>query len=385
MAFGYFSSSYTQMFLAKVHPNGKTYEGAGYINGLRHFNADSNDKANGFVFLPDGKYIACGRANDQYFMLRRFFQDGAVDTTFGNHGITRVFTKALSEGYDVIQQPDGKLLAGGFYFNPDTLVYALARVLPDGRLDSLGFGTNGIVRTDITEDTTDLDIITDLDLLPDGKILATGRNAVVLYHTDGSIDTTFADHGLLKKRSYSAVIQQDGKMVITQLIDSIGWSIARYFPNGAIDTTFAFSMASLFYEGIAYRFSNDMILQNDGKLLVGFSHSSYNRDTVGVIRFLTSLTLQATDFKPQSTPPFIYPNPIHDQTTITFETTQTGPVNIRLFDLQGKWVADLLEESVVPPGKFTRNIFLPPNIPHANYLISVNTHAGAATVKILKI
>ena len=115
---------------------------------------------------------------------------GVVTTVIGKE--SRAFTTLL--------QPDGKILAGGFTeTSKDQNDFALARYMPDGRIDN-SFGQHGVVITDFGQN----EIVHKLALLPDGKILAVGHSydenfeeslALARYNPDGSLDLTFGKQG----------------------------------------------------------------------------------------------------------------------------------------------------------------------------------------------
>ena len=46
----------------------------------------------------------------------------------------------------------------------------------------------------------------------------------------------------------------------------------------------------------------------------------------------------------------VSPNPLNPEATLTFVTTEPGPVRVRLFDLNGRMIRSLLEESAAPAG-----------------------------------
>lgn len=153
----------------------------------------------------DGKIVAAGKSfnglNDD-FVVARFLSSGIPDSSFGDDGI--VITP-IGDDYDaawsVAFQADGKIVAGGTTHNILNFnEFALTRYKTDGSLDS-SFGEDGIVTFAIN--THYIDIIRAIVIQPDGKILAAGFTwngtigdfALARFNTDGTIDTTLSGDG----------------------------------------------------------------------------------------------------------------------------------------------------------------------------------------------
>jgi uncharacterized delta-60 repeat protein len=148
---------------------------------------------------------------------------------------------------------------------------------------------------------------------PDGKILAGGygdaggRNAtrsfaLARFTTTGSLDTTFGNGGItltsFGKRSpgeaHAMVLYpkagtaNDGKIVLGGNSPG-GWTLARYNPNGALDTSFGSAGTASSGNGIL----DGLTLQADGKILaVGVTGT--NGNNLIVARYNANGTLDAT-------------------------------------------------------------------------------------------
>ena len=130
-----------------------------------HFlNADA--VVNAIAIQPDGKILIAGPFSTFGVKRRagiaRLNADGTLDETFDTGGIS------LGEIARIKLQPDGKILIGGS-FNKigDTFRAAIARLNPDGSVDT-SFGVSGINVT----------FVYDIDLQPDGKILISASNLI---------------------------------------------------------------------------------------------------------------------------------------------------------------------------------------------------------------
>jgi uncharacterized delta-60 repeat protein len=226
---------------------------------------------------------------------RQLLSAGQLDPTFGNGG--KVLTDlGLSFGKGVAIQADGKIVASA---SGDGLTgFHLVRYNPNGTLDS-SFGAGGVVETHMGED---IDSVQAVALLPDGKILLGGSSLVetsstlltytvlARYNADGSLDATFADHGVLRLPgdtyhldgsthgtfSPGPVIlatQTDGKILVTQVLGddytTAGPDLVLYrlTASGQLDTTFGLGGKAVTDLGLVER-PRDIAIQADGKIVV---------------------------------------------------------------------------------------------------------------------
>ncbi|MBK8092785.1 MAG: choice-of-anchor D domain-containing protein [Verrucomicrobiaceae bacterium] len=201
----------------------------------------------------DGKIILAGQAfngSNIDFALARYTSAGTLDTTFGTGGkvITPIGT-GTEIAYTAALQGDGKIILAGYtaMTNDD---FALVRYNTDGTLDTT-FDTDGKVTTTIGTGT---DRIHDMLIQPDGKILVGGYMvgsdfALARYNANGSLDTTFDTDGKVTTpigtgtdRIYGIALQSDDKIVAAGYSITTGtaddFAIARYTSTGALDTSF---------------------------------------------------------------------------------------------------------------------------------------------------
>jgi uncharacterized delta-60 repeat protein len=220
--------------------------------------ARSDDHVAALLIQLDGKLVAAGRASsalsaDFDFGLARYNPDGSLDVSFGVGGkLTTDFAGDLDQAAALVLQPDGKLVAAGVSGVGARQVFALARYLPDGNLDT-SFGVGGKLTTDFARGDSRA---TALVLQPDGKLVAAGTAqgvtghdfALVRYNTDGSLDTSFGNGGRVltdftggTDEVTALVLQPDGKLVAggsTSANATGDFALARYNPNGSLDTSF---------------------------------------------------------------------------------------------------------------------------------------------------
>jgi uncharacterized delta-60 repeat protein len=134
---------------------------------------------------------------------------GALDPTFGTGG--KVIGGSIQGAEAVVVQADGKIVAGASVIDANgNTDFALVRYMADGSLDNT-FGTNGFVSTKVGS-TAYLNgklyaIMNGLVLQSDGKIVAVGS---------ANVNT-----------SSSKVISESSEV-----------AVARYMPNGQLDSSF---------------------------------------------------------------------------------------------------------------------------------------------------
>ena len=179
---------------------------------------------------------------------------GGLDRTFGIGGkLTTAFNPAASEIYDIVGQPDGKIVAVGYAHNGTNKDFAIARYNPDGSLDG-SFGTGGRVLTDFGS----TDEARAVALQSDGKIVVAGLAsvggiydfAVARYTPNGTLDRNFGailnDHDRSGKKitsigptdiAHAVAIDSNNRIVVGgQAGNSFG--VARYSTAGDLDTNF---------------------------------------------------------------------------------------------------------------------------------------------------
>ena len=231
----------------------------------------------------DGKIICGGGGGSSQladYQITRLNRDGTPDSTFGSGGHVTIDFAGSGDGvYGLAVQPDGKIIAAGrSRLLGDDDNFAVARLNPDGSLDNT-FGTGGKVATDFNSEA---DFGFAVALQPDAKIVVagqarTGTNewsfGLVRYNVDGTLDTTFGVDGRVRTDfgivdSANAIkLQPNGKIVAAGLIGPGGFALARYNPDGSLDSTFSGTgKTTVFFEGIDE--GRAVVVQPDGKIVV---------------------------------------------------------------------------------------------------------------------
>lgn len=138
--------------------------------------------------------------------------------------VTTDFGKSTDISNAVAIQSDGKIIAAGESMFGEGTGFSLVRINTDGTIDNT-FGNYGVVGTLLGSSAySNDDRIQAIAIQPDGKILATGRTyptdaKVIRYNTDGSIDNTFGTNGIATATgiswAYDIDLQTNGKIVVT--------------------------------------------------------------------------------------------------------------------------------------------------------------------------
>lgn len=177
-------------------------------------------------------------------------QPGSLDGSFGINGkVTTDLGSNYDQGYAMAIQQDGKILLVG----ESNLDFAVVRYNVDGSLDG-SFGTGGQVTTDFG---TFHDVARAIAIQPDGKLVVAGivginmnaQIALARYSPDGSLDTTFSLDGKVTTAigtdgafGFSVAIQQDGKIVVSGsagIGSDADLAVVRYNTDGTLDSSFA--------------------------------------------------------------------------------------------------------------------------------------------------
>ncbi len=217
------------------------------------------------------------------FVTAAFAADGDVDTSFGTNGI--VNEGSPYSGFDtVVIQPDGKILAAGRIFIV-TPVFAnttgVVRYNTNGSLDTT-FGTGGRLTVEVAGGTIDFPTLV---LQPDGKFVIVGRFSptsgnpkigIVRYNANGTVDTTFGTNGLTvssfpegnTNSQSDAVLQPDGKIVVSGSWRGTAFCVARWNADGTLDTSFGTSGGDTCVNTNATGATYSIALQADGKIVM---------------------------------------------------------------------------------------------------------------------
>ncbi len=297
-----------RMRFARLNPDGAL--ASGYNFAVR-----SAGSINSLVPLSDGRLLVTGffttlRGTTSPTGVARINPDGTVDPSFNSGG-----WGANSNVYAAIGQPDGKIvITGAFTTYNGSVANGLARLMPDGTLDSsfsVGTGLGGGYGYTLT-------------LLSGGRVFVGGsfttvhgspRNRVAVLHDSGVLDSSFNPGAGAASSVYTSVVQRDGKVLIGgsfSIYDgtTVG-RLARLQPDGRLDSTLqagSGANSSVYALGLA----------TDGAIYAGGAFTTFAGATrAGLVRLTSSGAVDANFL-----PPTV--NNVH-----ALQVQENGPVIVR--------------------------------------------------------
>ncbi len=295
----------TDIVVARFMPDGTPDKSFGN-DGRVVTNFDYLENITGVAVQTDGKIVVGGYqtldiyGNSNGFLVARYNKEGTLDTSFGNNeGYSIYYENRGSYAYDLLLQPDGKILLGGKQLANQFMV---ARYLMNGLPDE-SFGKRGVVLTSFANAASGVGI-TGITLDEKGRIAATGNLnydktlEVVRYLSNGLPDKTFGKDGQLELstngvtdkaiQSNSILAQPGNKLIVTGI--SSGLLLTGLNEDGSIDEFFGTDNGQTlinngFGKDPAYM---NATMQSDGKIIIsGSSMELQSGDIFPVTYYLT--------------------------------------------------------------------------------------------------
>ncbi|HVL52977.1 MAG TPA: hypothetical protein VM344_01800, partial [Vitreimonas sp.] len=216
----------------------------------------------GLEVMRDGRILRTGDRSPALLSVMRFTTDGRLDLSFGTAGWAIVSAPGSASGSAVIEQPDGRLLLCGSLWatTPDRMI--VARLQPDGALDTTFGGGTGYVTHSTNADTADT-WLTQCRQQRDGRILLVGyqdaatRDDIVVKRllADGTTDTSYGGgDGIVTVPTqsvtmynffgYGAELDSEERLMIAgnqwnATTSSTEFVVMRFTNTGVLDTTYA--------------------------------------------------------------------------------------------------------------------------------------------------
>jgi uncharacterized delta-60 repeat protein len=241
----------------------------------------ANGDINCTYLQPDGKIIIGGRFTSfdgaSKNRIARLNKDGSIDTGFIPDNGPERNDGDNAEVKSIDLQPDGKIIIGGFFTSyKGTECYGVARLNPDASLD-----TTFIPETKLNSTVYSISVLSNKKIVIGGiiKIGYDSNHGIGRLNSCGGIGNIEVGANNTIK---TTVLQPDGKILIGgnfTLYNGIKINrIARLNSDGSLDKTFKCGTGA-----------NDCVrtiaLQNDGKIVIGGSFSTYNEiNTVSLAR-----------------------------------------------------------------------------------------------------
>lgn len=402
----------------KIIAAGYTEPGTNYVMTLVRYNTDgtldNSFNSGGIVFVnvghdnpclsialqDDGKIVAAGyyyNGSDRDFTIARFNSDGSQDVSFGENGIVTTIIGAEDEtAASVAIQSDDKIIIAGYYDNGTDDDIVLARFNSDGKFDE-SFGENGIVKTPVGSSG---DVAKAVVLQSDGKIVVAGYYnngldidvAILRYNTDGSLDDSFGMEGIETfpagegvDYTEDLILQQDDKILATGFTfngANYDFFMVRCNTNGELDSDFGDEGIVFTSFGSSHDQGKKIAIQNNGRIVVaGWTNTGENND-FAVARYLSGLSLGIVNFSDQDQSMLIYPNPIYDKATLKYELIENETIGIKLYDMQGQLVQSFISQEHRLAGQHEESLYIDNTIPAGCYLLVITNEAGNKGIQI---
>ncbi len=268
-------------------------------------------RAQSMVLLGDGKMVLAGSgtvSGSERAALARYSEEGLLDETFGTGGsVTTSAGSGETSARCVALLTDGGLLVGGTLQGATSRFVAL-RYLPSGALDT-AFGASGIrlaaftgYEADARALAVDANGLTLAGTLAGDVVSSIGLARLTL---GGNLDNSFSGDGRQEinlqrgqpvSQARAVACQPDGKVVIAgSVATEEGFDVAllRRMPDGSADAGFGTAGRGILSLGPEDDFVWKMLLQTDGRILVGGTTFDNGTEKAFVARFNSDGTLDA--------------------------------------------------------------------------------------------
>jgi len=244
----------------------------------------------------DGKILLAGITQASgitihALVVARLNTDGTVDTAFGINGQASAYISG-----DVVPIPRGL----GIEPNHRIVVatgFDLVGFTPQGTVDS-GFGqTGGVSKAPTTVSIEGQTILSDGRIVVVGSAQGPASNsnfAILRFFANGNLDNSFGNNegpltGFAQSDQAIAVaVQSDGRYVAagsTGFADVSAFALARYNPNGGLDTSFGTDGKATAFPTIMTQ-ADQVVIQADGRAVAagsaqggGFALARFTSDT----------------------------------------------------------------------------------------------------------
>lgn len=181
----------------------------------------------------DGNIVVSGRFTSSPFPAAyhvvRYLPSGALDASFNNTTAFMATGNSVTTPrvYALVQQPDGKLLAGGSFTQAgSSLAYSVTRLTPTGDVDA------GFAPTDPLNGT-----VYTLAVQPNGRVLVggsftarnngTSQNNLTRLLGTGAADASYGSTTTPNSTVRAALVQPDGGLVVAGSFTTLGSTAAR--------------------------------------------------------------------------------------------------------------------------------------------------------------
>lgn len=305
------SSSSTKIILVRYNTNGTPDLTFG-TGGVVTFTIPSNTgtAVSGAVLDGNGKIVVCGTtilSSKNNLFAARFNNSGSIDTTFNTTGYKTLTANSGYTASSIKIDANAKIVLGGSQAPTATTTnFLLVRWNNNGAADTT-FGTGGVVTTTISGAT--VSSINSIFIDSSNRVVVAGysgsstaaRFTIGRYRVNGTLDTTFGAslNGIqvtqvgANSQANTVAIDLNGQIVAAGVSDNQNM-IVRYTANGSLDSTFGFSGIFINQVGNISQINSLLIQPFDGRIVSGgignclkkqthFTLQRYNKNNIDFI------------------------------------------------------------------------------------------------------
>jgi len=377
-------------------------------------------------------------------LLARFMPDGSLDTDFDTDGMAMLTIDGISvEAYGMALQSDGKLVAVGSHFNGGDGALLVTRFNADGTLDA-EYGTDGYALIDFGNNGRGVAVdaagnavvvgqtfsagqqqllarfspegVLDVTFDSDGYVIGTSTGgsantvlvneeriyvggsigtdlSVSAYNADGTADGTWGVAGVatlaatdLSTEAYGMAWQADGKLVVCgkALGDNSDMLLGRFTADGTPDATFGTDGMVINTEAspTGGSFGYGVAVQPDYRIVVAGQAFENSSNNIFVARYLSGINVGVAEFT-ANTGLLLYPNPVAEQATFTYELRTAERLTCTLVDAQGRTVSTVFANGERAAGKHTVPVDMR-GLAEGPYTILLSNATGSTALRVVK-
>lgn len=327
----YNSESYTTYKIFRLRPNGTLDADFGIAGEVVPFPETSS--YNRVIPNADDSFFVIAKfeeGNAETLKIKKFFANGIVDVTYGTDGVTTFELENDTYVYQAHITESNNLLIN--YRLNNSSQNLISRYLPDGTLDA-AFGSNGVVIVPIDEYwSCQLFPLYDESILVSASHFGINDIERKSFKLDpsGTIDQSFANNGFLEDFVIQAIQHNQRIIAENSIVDFEGGrtlSYYRFFPNGAIDSSFNFEYNYTEIGSVYFLFDRS------GKILIASSDIWYNFPINLVLFRYNNDALETEDFF--RTKFSVYPNPFSGIFNVV-RASHSENDSYDIFDITGK-------------------------------------------------
>ena len=191
------------------------------------------DVGKSLAIQSDGKLIVAGftyRENDFFMSLLRYDSNGNLDSTFGKGGLAGTDVNTNVGKLDLVLQKDGKIILVGASNVETTHHFTVLRFNNNGTLDQT-FGDHGVTKTVIGDFSGAESVALDSQ----GNIVVAGTTelgketfVVAMYNQNGLLESSFGSSGITTvsfgensiDHAHSVIIDNNGNIIVAGEVTS---------------------------------------------------------------------------------------------------------------------------------------------------------------------